>query len=179
MILTEKYSVYQIYLGIMISRREEDYLEAIDEVIQRKQYAKVNDVAKVLEIGLSSVTEMFQKLDAEGFINYEKYSGVTLTEKGMKVVSDLRKKHETLKEFLTILEVDSELADSEACKIEHLVEAETIHKILKFVEFVKFQREIPLWLDHFKHYESTGELIECIIKCNEDCPVHKKDKKKN
>ena len=66
----------------MTSRREEDYLEAIDEVVQKKKYAKVNDVSKVLGVGLSSVTEMFQKLDSEGFIDYEKYSGVTLTKMG-------------------------------------------------------------------------------------------------
>jgi DtxR family Mn-dependent transcriptional regulator len=160
----------------MTSRREEDYLEAIDEVIQKKQYAKVRDVAKVLEVGLSSVTEMFQKLDSEGFINYEKYSGVTITSKGKKVVNDLRKKHDTLKEFLIILGIEPKLADDEACKIEHVVEAETIHKLLKFVEFVKFRKVNPLWLDHFNHYVETGELIECTIKCGSNCQVHKIEK---
>ncbi len=158
------------------SRREEDYLEAIDEVVQKKQYAKVNDVAKVLGIGLSSVTEMFQKLDSEGFINYEKYSGVTLTEKGKKVIKDLKKKHKTLKKFLIILGIDSKLADDEACKIEHVVETETIYKLLKFVEFVKFRKVNPLWLDHFKHYVETGELIECTVKCGKSCKIHKEKK---
>jgi DtxR family Mn-dependent transcriptional regulator len=160
----------------MTSRREEDYLEAIDEVIQKKQYAKVRDVAKVLGVGLSSVTEMFQKLDGEGFINYEKYSGVTITSKGKKVVNDLKKKHDTLKEFLIILGVEPKLADDEACKIEHVVESETIHKLLKFVEFVKFRKVNPLWLDHFNHYVKTGELIECTIKCGRNCQVHRIEK---
>jgi DtxR family Mn-dependent transcriptional regulator len=162
----------------MTSRREEDYLEAIDEVIQKKHYAKVNDVAKLLDIGLSSVTEMFQKLDSEGFLNYEKYSGVTLTHKGTKVVKDLKKKHDTLKEFLEILGIDSETADTEACKIEHVVDTETIQKLLKFVKFVKFQKINPRWLDHFKHYEDSGELIECTINCIESCPVHSKKSNK-
>jgi DtxR family Mn-dependent transcriptional regulator len=161
----------------MTSRREEDYLEAIDEVVQKKMYAKVNDVSKILGVGLSSVTEMFQKLDHEGFINYEKYSGVTLTKKGYKVVKDLKKKHETLKEFLEILGLDPNLADAEACKIEHVVESETIHKLLKFVEFVKFRKVNPLWLDHFNYYVETGDLIECKIHCGRDCKVHnRKDK---
>ncbi len=164
----------------MLSRREEDYLEAIDEVVQKKQYAKVNDVAKILGVGLSSVTEMFQKLDNEGLINYEKYSGVTLTTKGKHVVNELKKKHETLKEFFLILGLESNIADSEACKVEHVIEEETIKKLLNFVEFVKFRKVYPHWLDHFKHYESTGELIECTISCGRDCPVHKKDElKKN
>jgi DtxR family Mn-dependent transcriptional regulator len=127
-------------------------------------------------VGLSSVTEMFQKLDSEGFINYEKYSGVTITSKGKKVVNDLRKKHDTLKEFLIILGIEPKLADDEACKIEHVVEAETIHKLLKFVEFVKFRKVNPLWLDHFNHYVETGELIECTIKCGSNCQVHKIEK---
>jgi DtxR family Mn-dependent transcriptional regulator len=63
----------------MTTERTEDYLEALDIIIEKKGYAQVKDVTKFLKVGASSVTEMFQKLGAAGYINYEKYSGVTLT----------------------------------------------------------------------------------------------------
>ncbi|MCK5562213.1 MAG: metal-dependent transcriptional regulator [Thermoplasmata archaeon] len=160
----------------MTTIRAEHYLEAINEVIEKKQYAKVNDVAQKLDVGLSSVTEMFQKLSAEGLINYEKYSGVTLTTKGKRIINKLTKKHGTLKEFLLILGVDKDTAEADACRIEHVVDSKTIEKLIKFVGFVKYRNEMPNWLEHFKLYEETGKLPECTIKCKGDCPIHNKKK---
>ena len=87
----------------MTTERTEDYLEVLDVIIIEKGFAKVKDVSKILGVGPSSVTEMFQKLSEAGYINYEKYSGVTLTVKGKKIAKKTRKKHDTLKEFLSII----------------------------------------------------------------------------
>ena len=87
----------------MATERTEDYLEVLDVIISEKGYAQVKDVSKILGVGPSSVTEMFQRLGETGYINYEKYSGVTLTSKGKIIAKKTRKKHETLKNFLLIL----------------------------------------------------------------------------
>ena len=78
----------------MVDTRAEEYIETIYEVVQRKGYAKVTDVAHLLDVGLSAVTEMFQKLSDKGYINYEKYSGVTLTKKGEKIAQVVLAKYE-------------------------------------------------------------------------------------
>ncbi|MBS3781297.1 MAG: metal-dependent transcriptional regulator [Candidatus Thermoplasmatota archaeon] len=144
----------------MLGKREEEYIEAIYDVIQEKGYAKVKDISEKLGVGLSSVTEMFQKLDNKDYIDYEKYSGVTLTDKGEEKAIELSETHKVLKDFLIILGMDEELADEDACKIEHEVRRETMERLTKFVDFIQ-SHERPLWLKRFKKYYETGEMEEC------------------
>ena len=144
----------------MVTKREEEYLETIYEITEKKGYAKVTDVARLLNIGLSAVTEMFQKLSNKGYINYEKYSGTTFTKKGEKIAVSLTKKHETLRNFLVILGLDEESADKDACNIEHVIKPDTMKILTMFVEFVQFHED-PLWLERFRTYYETGELLEC------------------
>ncbi len=153
----------------MTSVRWEQYVETIDEIQQNKGYAKVKDVANALQVGLPTVTEMFQKLGEAGLINYERYSGVTLTGEGQVMADELARKHETLKEFLTILGVPDEAADSDACIMEHSVSPETIDRLTRFVDFVKLPEEGPLWLQHFREFYETGRTPECARECLRSC----------
>jgi len=145
----------------MPSERTEDYLEALMQIIEEKGFAKVKDIAEILSISPSSVTEMFQKLKEHGYINYEKYRGVTLTKKGLHIAMKTRKKHETLKEFLCILGIPEKIANEDACRIEHVVNTETMKRLTKFVSFVQDFEESPRWLKHFKHYYTTGKHFSC------------------
>jgi len=135
----------------MIGKREEEYIEAIYSVVEDKGYAKVTDVSKELEVGLPAVTEMFQRLDDKGYINYTKYSGVTLTTEGEQIAHKLCEKHEVLRDFLVILGLDEGIADEDACKIEHIVEPETIEILNEFVDFIR-ESEEPPWLEDFRKY---------------------------
>jgi DtxR family Mn-dependent transcriptional regulator len=156
----------------MTSERTEDYLEVLDTIIKDKGYAQVKDVSRILGIGPSSVTEMFQKLKQKEYINYEKYSAVTLTSKGKTIAKKTKKKHDTLRKFLLILGVDEKNADMDACKIEHIVTPETMDRLTKFVEFVHKKSDTPRWLDHFNYYYETGEIVECTPRDASNCPVH-------
>lgn len=144
----------------MVATRTEQYIETIYEVAQTKGYAKVKDVSQLLGVGLSAVSEMFKKLDEEGYVNYEKYGGVTLTEKGETVAIKLSRKHKVLRDFFIILGVDEKTADEDACEIEHVVRQETMDRLTKFVDFIKTRKD-PEWLKMFKEYYETGKLEEC------------------
>ncbi len=158
----------------MTTERWEEYIETIDEVQREKGYAKVRDVAALLEVGLPTVTEMFQKLSEAGLINYEKYSGVTMTEKGQALADELRRKHGTLQQFLEILGVPEEIAYSEACNMEHTISPETLDRLTSFVEFVSFPEGVPLWLEHFQEFYETGEVSGCARECLESCVMKRK-----
>jgi DtxR family transcriptional regulator, Mn-dependent transcriptional regulator len=145
----------------MPSERTEDYLEALSEIIDEKGFAKVKDISEMLSVSPSSVTEMFQKLKENGYINYEKYRGVTLTHKGLDIAVKTKKRHETLREFLCILGVPDTIANEDACRIEHVVNAETMKRLTKFVSFVQDFDESPRWLNHFRHYYTTGKHFSC------------------
>ncbi len=109
--------------------RMEDYLEVIYELIQQKGYATSTDVAECLNISRPSVTKMMQRLDETGLIDYEKYRGVRLTEKGGDVAETIHERHGVVSEFLRMIGVDEKIANMDAEEIEHHVHPETLGKL--------------------------------------------------
>ncbi len=137
-LITKYILVYLICFGeIMIGKREEEYLETIHDIVEEKGYAKVSDVANELDLGLSAVTEMFQKLDEKGYIDYKKYSGVTLTDKGKSVAESLLNSHKIWEDFFVKIGIDREEADDNACKIEHVVDAEITEKVDELIDHIE------------------------------------------
>ncbi len=136
----------------MTTERTEDYLKAIDTIVEEKGYTQVKDISKLLDVSPSSVTGMFKKLNKEGLINYEKYGGVTLTTQGRKIARRTKKKYSVLHDFLMLLGVDENIADEDACKMEHVVNPQTLEKLTKFSEFVHMKDEWPSFLEHFLQY---------------------------
>jgi Mn-dependent DtxR family transcriptional regulator len=159
----------------------EDYVELLFNLEQEHSPVHTNDVALALDINPASVTEIFQKLDEEGFIVYKKYAGVTLTKKGRQVAIRTQQKHDVLKQLLMTLGVKESTADHDACHIEHVVHPETIDKLTKFLEFAQLEEGCARWLDHFSYYEKTGKCIHCTPQNEEHCPIHGKQspKKRN
>ncbi|MEP6685581.1 MAG: MarR family transcriptional regulator, partial [Verrucomicrobiota bacterium] len=71
----------------------EDYLERILDLINSKGYARVIDIATSLKISQASVTNMVQRLDAEGLLKYEKYRGLALTTAGETLARNITRRH--------------------------------------------------------------------------------------
>ena len=143
----------------MMSNKIEDYLEAIYVIIKRKGYARTTDIADCLEVKPSSVTEMLQKLDSKGFIEYRKYEGAILTDKGHKIGEAVRGRHDALFNLLRFFQIPENIADKDACIMEHGLDPVTVIQVKKFVNFVKkCPKGIPDWLNHFKEYSETGEF---------------------
>lgn len=145
----------------MPSESVEDYLEAIYTIQRTKGYARTTDIKRLLGHSAASVTEMFQKMDREGYVNYEKYGGVTLTKEGLRIAVLVSTRHRILTNFLEILGIPSEIATDDACKIEHSVHQETMERLTRFVEFVQSGPENPRWLDHFQEFWETGKVVNC------------------
>lgn len=97
----------------------EDYIEQIHNLMESKGYARVSDIAEALIVHPSSVTKMVQKLDKDGYLNYEKYRGFILTTKGKKLGERLVYRHELLEEFLEIIGVDGDKIYEDVEGIEH------------------------------------------------------------
>lgn len=117
----------------MTTNREEDYLEAILHVVNRKGYAKVTEISKHLGCSAATVTEMFNRLSERGLVNYEKYGGVTLTEDGRKIGMEIDGRHQLIRDFLLVLGVPEEVAEMDACMIEHRVHQETLDRLQSFI----------------------------------------------
>ncbi len=104
----------------------EDYLEKIEQLIARKGYARVVDIAAALKISQASVTAMVQRLDGEGFIKYEKYRGMVLTSSGLEVARRIAHRHQLLTDFLRVLGVsDEKIIYDDVEGMEHHISPET------------------------------------------------------
>ncbi len=117
----------------------EDYLERIFELMTTKGYARVVDIAASLNISQASVTNMLQRLDAEGFINYEKYRGLVLTKAGEVVAQAITQRHELLTDFLTLLGVPADVREHDIEGIEHHISPSTLLAIESLTTELKKQ----------------------------------------
>jgi len=109
----------------------EDYLERIYELIQQKGYARVVDIAEVLGVQQPSVTKMIQKLDEQGYVNYERYRGLILTPKGEELARGVRRRHETIVAFLGLLGVSEKTIQKDVEGIEHHLSKETVDRLAR------------------------------------------------
>jgi len=114
--------------------RMEDYLEAIYELVDQKGYATSVDLAECLNVSQPSVTKMMRRLDRTELIDYEKYRGIRLTEKGIKLAKSIHERHGIVSEFLRKIGVDENIANRDAEEIEHHIHPETLRKLQDLLE---------------------------------------------
>jgi len=107
----------------------EDYLERILGLINSKGYARVVDIAAALKISQASVTNMVQRLDAEGLLKYEKYRGLILTVAGNKLASKITHRHKLLTDFLSLLGLDERVIYHDVEGMEHHISPPTLRAI--------------------------------------------------
>jgi Mn-dependent DtxR family transcriptional regulator len=117
--------------------RMEDYLEVIYELVEQKGYATTVDISTYLNVSAPSVTKMTQRLDETGYLKYEKYRGIRLTDEGVRIAQNIRNRHGLLAEFFKMIGVDEESANSDAEGIEHHLHPETIKRLEDFMNVIK------------------------------------------
>lgn len=113
----------------------EDYLERIHELIEAKGYARVVDIASSLKVRQASVTSMVQKLGRAGFVKYEKYRGLILTDKGRAVARKIQSRHATLSRFFSVLGLDSKTQRADIEGIEHHLSPATLETLADLAQF--------------------------------------------
>jgi DtxR family Mn-dependent transcriptional regulator len=116
----------------------QDYLEAVYLAAQRHGVARMKEIAALVGVGKSSATGAVQVLAERGFVNYDPYQYVTLTEKGEAAGQELARRHRILKEFLGKgLGVPEAEAEHIACKIEHALKGYAFDRFVRFLQFVQ------------------------------------------
>lgn len=124
------------------SQSAEDYLERIQELIQEKGYARMVDIASSLKVRQASVTSMVQKLGDLGYVNYVKYRGLVLTDKGRSVADKIQRRHETLTRFFSLLGLDLKTQQQDIEGIEHHLSSETVDSLADLAEFLEENPEV-------------------------------------
>jgi DtxR family Mn-dependent transcriptional regulator len=132
----------------MTTANIEEYLETFYALEEENKPATTTEIAKRLGFAAPSVTEMLKRLDDEGYVRYEPYKGVTLTDKGRQAAKKIKRKHRVLERFLRdILKMPEESVHEEACEMEHAVSDEVesgLCKILGYPEVCPDGKPIPI-----------------------------------
>ena len=109
------------------------------ELINTKGYARVVDIAESLKISQASVTNMVQRLDAEGLLKYEKYRGLALTTAGEELALNITRRHQLLTDFLKLLGLDDEVIYHDVEGMEHHISPPTLRAIQALTEHLQRQ----------------------------------------
>ena len=127
---------YQLNENIIITYSMEDYLEMICRHIKENDYVRISELAQMLHVKPSSASKMVNNLKMTGLVDYEKYGYIKPTEKGLEYGNYLLYRHETLNEFLCLVnntDNETELVE----KIEHYLDKRTVFNIYKLTNQLK------------------------------------------
>jgi len=113
----------------------ENYLEAIYELSSENSGVRISDISERLGVSKASVNSAMATLAEKGLVINEKYKEVFLTPAGLEKARQTSQKHRIIQKFLIdILKVDKEIADKDACHIEHVISNESIDAMKKYLE---------------------------------------------
>jgi DtxR family Mn-dependent transcriptional regulator len=121
-------------MGIQISSNMEDYLETIHLLEQERRTVRIKDIAREMQITMPSVSSAVKNLENQGLVSHSRYDSVELTQKGTQIAEAVYKRHRVIKHFLAeVLGLASDIAEKDACRIEHNISEETLDKLIQFI----------------------------------------------
>lgn len=112
-----------------MSQREskEMYLLTVYMLQQKDKQARGMDVAKHLGVSKPSVTKAMSSLKKQGLVKQERYGPITLTNEGRLLAEQIYDNHNLIKKFIiSSLDMSSEQAEKDACKMEHVISNEMV-----------------------------------------------------
>nr|WP_317358377.1 metal-dependent transcriptional regulator [uncultured Tyzzerella sp.] len=120
-----------------IQESGENYLETILILQKRNGIARSVDIANELNFSRASVSRAMSLLKASGHIKIGNINQIILTETGREIAEKIYEKHCILKEFLTIIGVDKNIASEDACKMEHIISEQTFECLKNTLDKLK------------------------------------------
>ena len=108
----------------------ENYLETILVLSERCPVVRSVDIATELDFKKSSVSVAMKKLRQSGHIVVSPEGYITLTPEGKEVAE----RNQVISAWLTKLGVNAEIAAEDACRIEHVISAESFAALKKHIK---------------------------------------------
>ncbi|HIX11159.1 metal-dependent transcriptional regulator [Agathobaculum sp.] len=116
-----------------IQESAENYLEAILILMQKNGQVRSIDVAHYTGFSKPSISRAVGLLRDNGYVSIDQNGLLGLTEAGLKIAETIYERHTVLTDLLTKLGVSPETAAEDACRIEHVISAETFDKLKEHV----------------------------------------------
>ena len=124
-----------VYSPENLSASQEDYLEAIFEILLDRPAVRARDIARRLRVSGASVTTALRLLAKRHLIEYAPYEYVALTEVGRDVGRRIARRHSVLREFfIEELGADRDEAEQCACRVEHAVTPALFDRWVRYLQ---------------------------------------------
>ena len=116
----------------------ENYLEAIYELSNGNSGVRVSDISERLGVTKPSVNSAISTLAEKGLVTTEQYKKIHLTPTGLERAKLTSKKHQIIQRFFTeVLKIDADVADQDACSIEHVISGDSIQAMQEYMQATK------------------------------------------
>ena len=147
--------------SLQLTATMEDYLESILLLSRERRVVRMRDIASLLGVTPSTATGAVQALKKHGLLAHEKYEDVILTARGQAIAEDVYQRHEDIRDFLQdVLLLDSDMAEQEACRMEHSIAPLTLERLRRFAGVLRMcDQGEPGCLRAFRTYIDTGEAV--------------------
>ena len=123
---------------MLLGQSSEDYLETVLELEQLHGVVRSIDIAKKLGVSRPSVNKAINNLKEAGMVTQQSYGDIRLTVIGRQTAQEIIYRHMLIKKFLiTVLHLDPDIAETDACKIEHILSPQTIESLENFIMHYK------------------------------------------
>ncbi len=118
---------------LKIHESAENYLETILILQQRKGSVRAIDIVNELDYTKPSVSVAMKNLRENGYVKVSPEGHITLTPKGREIAETMYERHTLISNWLVRLGVDAKTAVEDACRIEHVISAESFEAIKRHV----------------------------------------------
>jgi len=118
---------------LKIHESAENYLETIYMLSKKNASVRSIDIVNELEFTKPSVSVAMKNLRENGYIQVDSDGYITLSETGREIAEAMYERHTLLTEWLVFMGVDRQTAAQDACRIEHVISAESFDAIKKHV----------------------------------------------
>lgn len=125
-----------------IQESAENYLETIYILTRRNGIVHSIDIVNELDFAKPSVSVAMKNLRENGYIKMDENGYITLTPKGSQIAETMYERHTLLTDWLIFLGVDQKTAVEDACRVEHVISAQSFQAIKKHIQLNKELRRL-------------------------------------
>ncbi len=130
----------------------ENYLEIIFYQEIREGAARASSIAEAAGVSRSTVTSTLKVLKKMGYVEYEPYSLVHLTDAGLHIGRGIAHRHIVIQEFFQqVLQLEPGVSNDVACELEHVLPPDVIRRLGQFVLYLRSREDTwKNWQEDYK-----------------------------
>lgn len=125
-----------------IQESAENYLETIYILKRRNGAVRSIDIVNELDFAKPSVSVAMKNLRENGYVEMDANGYLSLTPKGNQIAETMYERHTLLTDWLIFLGVEPKTAAEDACRVEHVISAQSFQAIKKHIQLNKESNQL-------------------------------------